>query len=334
MNFGLIARVHSVEIETNQILNDYKDVIGEQIGCLPGEYTIKIDDSIQLVVHAPRSVPVAIREQVQSELDNLTNLGIITPVNEPTKWVNSMVSVRKKSGRVRICIDPSDLNKAVLREHFPMNSMEDIVTRLHGSKYFTTLDANMGYYQIKLSKESSMLTTFNTPFGRYRYLRMPMGLECAGEIFQREMVTNFGNLNGTEIVMDDILVHGKTLEEHNERLKNVLEKSREINIKLNKDTCSIAKPEVDYVGHKLTGEGLKPGKDKVKAILEMREPENHQELETILGMLAYLAKFIPNLSKLNAPLRELKTQEEWNWNANAKEAYEKCINVYSSSKIL
>ena len=141
-----------------------------------------------------------------------------------------MVCVRKKNGRVRICIDPTDLNKAILREHYPMNSIDDVATRLHGSKYFTTLDANMGYYQIKLTEESSRLTTFNTPFGRYRYLRMPMGAKCSSEVFQREMETHFGCIEGSEVIVDDILIHGKTIEEHNDRLRKVLEKARSINL--------------------------------------------------------------------------------------------------------
>ena len=108
------------------------------------------------------------REKVKEELGRLEQAGIIAKVTEPTPCVNSMVVVSKKqSDRVRICIDPSDLNKAILREHFPMNNIDDIVTRLSGSIYFSTLDANMGYFQIKRSEQSSYLTTFNTPFERY-----------------------------------------------------------------------------------------------------------------------------------------------------------------------
>lgn len=164
MRFDLITRVNTVETVTQQITSDYADVIGSEIGMLPGEYEIKIDETVEPVIHAPRTVPVAIRDQVKKELDHLVQCGIQKLVTEPTNWVNSMVCVRKKNGRVRICIDPSDLNRAILREHFPMNSIDDIVTRLHGSKYFSTLDANVGYYQIKLTENSSMLTTFNTPF--------------------------------------------------------------------------------------------------------------------------------------------------------------------------
>ena len=94
-----------------------------------------------------------------------------------------------------------------MRKHFPMNSIDDNVTRLHGRKFFSTLDANMGYYQIKLTNACSALTTFNTPFGGYRYLRIPMGLKCSGEVFQWEMVSHFGNMEGVEIVTDDIFFH-------------------------------------------------------------------------------------------------------------------------------
>ena len=156
------------------------------------------------VVHAPRAIPVAIREEVKKDLTNCVKCGIITNVSDPTKWVNSMVCVRKKNGCVRICIDQSDLNKAIMRQHFQINSIDDNVTSLHGSKFFSTLDANMGYYQIKLTNASSALTTFNTPFGRYKYLRIPMGQKCSVEVFQWQMVTHFCNM---EVVIDDIFVH-------------------------------------------------------------------------------------------------------------------------------
>jgi hypothetical protein len=334
MLFDLITRVNTVETATQQITSDYADVIGSEIGMLPGEYEIKIDETVEPVIHAPRTVPIAIRDQVKKELNNLVQCGILKPVTEPTPWVNSMVCVRKKNGRVRIYIDPNDLNRAILREHFSVNSIDDIVTRLHGSRYFSTLDANMGYYQIKLTENSSMLTTFNTPFGRYRYLRMPMGVKCSGEVFQREMVTHFGSMEGVEIEIDDILIHGETLEEHTSRLRKVLDKARKIGLRLNAAKCVLIKPEVDYVGHRLTGEGLKPTQDRVKAIVQMKEPENKSELETVLGMLAYVGKFITCLSQLNAPLRELKTREEFHWVPDERQAFENVKKALTSTEVL
>jgi transposase InsO family protein len=332
VRFGLVARVN--HIGCSEIIESFKDVIGKEVGCMPGEYTIKIDPNVNPVVHPPRPVPAAIREQVKQELEMLEQKGILAKVNEPTAWVNSMVCARKKTGRVRICIDPSDLNHAVLREHFPMNSLEDIATRLENSKIFSTLDANMGYYQMRLSKESSDLTTFNTPFGRFKYLRMPMGIKCAGEVFQREMINQFGEIPGVEIVMDDILVHGADLEEHNKRLTKVLQKAREINLKLNEKKCKFAQTEVTYVGHQLTGQGLKPTEERIRAIAGIREPEGVPELETILGMITYVGKFIPNLSDITAPLRKLKTSQEWKWEVEHAEALQKVKDILVTRPLL
>ena len=243
------------------------------------------------------------------------------------------VSVRKKNG-LGICLDPTDLNNAVLREHFPMNSIEDIVTIVHGSMIFSTLDANMGFYQIELSKKSSLLTTFKTPFGRYNYLRILMGLKCAAEVFQREMINHFGNKDGVEVLMGDIMIHSHDEGEHNSLLRTVLERAKSIKLKLNKAKCVLAKSEVIYVGHLLTGERLKPSPERAKAITEMRDPKNHAEFETILDKLAYVAKFIPNLSELNAPLRALKTSDDWNWKQEAKQSFENVKTALTSTKVL
>ena len=136
-----------------------------------------------------------------------------------------MVVVQKKNGKVRICIDLHDLSEAILREHHPMNSTEDIGTRLQDSVVYSILDANSGYFQIKLTEKSSELTTFNTPCGRYRYLRLPMGIRCAAEVFQRQMSTALSDI-GVEIVVDNILVHARNQKEHDERLIKVLERAR------------------------------------------------------------------------------------------------------------
>ena len=215
-----------------------------------------------------------------------------------------------------------------------MNTIDDVATRLKGSKVFTTLDANMGYYQLKLTEESSFLTTFNTPNGRYRYLRMPMGISCAAEYFQSEMINVFGHIEGVEVVSDDILIHGKDTEEHNKRLIQVLEVARKHNIKLNKAKCKFGKTEVDYVGHKLTGDGLMPTDERVRAIREMRDPECHKELETVLGMLAYVAKFVPRLSEISSPLRALKKEEEWHWGSIEKETLEKIKQILTTEPVL
>ena len=336
VKLGLVKRVNIASDDSlKSLVTRYSDLFDGTIGCLPGEYDIKVNSSVTPVVHPPRSVPAALRDKVKDELSKMVSTNILAKVEEPTAWVSSMVVVRKKDkNQVRICIDPSDLNKAIQREPYPMNSIEDIATRLHGSKYFTTLDANKGYFQIKLTEKSSHLTAFNTPFGRYRYLRMPMGAKCSADKFQAAMVNSFEGIEGVEIVMDDILIHGRDRKQHDERLKQVLEKCRQINLKLNKNKCHIGMTEVNYVGHKITAEGLKPTDDRVKAICNMKPPTNIKELETVLGMIAYVAKFIPKLSDLTSPLRDLKKKDEWQWTEVEQHAYDAIKRELTSGKVL
>ena len=115
--------------------------------------------------------------------------GIIANVTEPTDWVNSMVVVHKPNGDLRVCLDPTDtdLNKAIKRPFYPFPTLDDVTSKLSGSRHFSLLDARSGYWQIKLSDESSYLTTFSTPFGRYHYLRMPFGINSAQDVFQRHV---------------------------------------------------------------------------------------------------------------------------------------------------
>ena len=338
---GLIARVGVVKYSETPnksthatIAEEFSDILGDKIGCIDVEYEIKLDKTVCPVVHAPRSVPAAIRDSVRAELDRLEKVGIIARVQKPTEWVSSMVVARKKNGSVRICIDPSDLNKAVKREHFPMNTIEDIATRLSGSTIFTTLDANSGYYQIKLSKKSSELTTFNTPFGRYKYLRAPMGLKCIAEVFQREMCRIFSDLPGVEIVVDDILIHGRNVNEHDQRLRNVLQRCRDVNLKLNAAKSKLRCTEVDYVGHKLTKDGLMPTDDRVKSITTLPDPKDHSDLATFLGMAAYVSKFIPNLSSMAEPLRKLHKSKDWYWTEIESNAVSAIKLALTSDRVL
>lgn len=119
--------------------------------------------------HPPRRIPVPLRDVLQHTLIDLTRQGIITPVQEPTPWISFRVAVPKKNSTLPICLDPQDLNKAIQREHYPLPTIKDVATRLHGAKLFTVLDVSKGFWHIELDEPSSLLTTFNTPFGRYRW---------------------------------------------------------------------------------------------------------------------------------------------------------------------
>ena len=138
-----------------------------------------------------------------------------------------------KLGKTRMCLDPRDLNQYIMREHYPMPTVEEVAACMPGATVFSCIDASSGYWQIPLDEESSYLTTYNTRFGRYRYLRMPFAISSASEIWQCSMEEEFGDIEGAEIILDDLLVWGHNNEEHDKHLKQVLECALKSGLKLN-----------------------------------------------------------------------------------------------------
>ena len=194
---------------------------------------------------------------------------VVVKQKEPTDWVNSMVIVVKPN-KLRICIDPRDLNEAIRREHFPMTTIEDVFADMPQAKVVSVLDATSGYWQVKLDEASSKLCTFNTSFGRYRFTRLPFGIKSAPEVFQAHMSELFADVEGVKVIVYDLLVWGKDDEEHDARLKQVLRRAREVNLKFNAKKCKIKKDEVPYIGHVLSKNGLKADPEKIRAVKEMK----------------------------------------------------------------
>ena len=324
--------VHSV-VQTTEtmltkevILEDYSDVF-DGLGCLPGTYSIEIDKTIKPVQHQPRRVPVAQKAEVKAEIERLVTKGIITKVVEPTDWISSMVVVRKPK-KLRVCLDPKDLNKAIKRSKYMMPTIDDILPKVSKAKVFTVLDAKDGFWQVKLEEKSSYLTTFWTPFGRYRWLRLPFGISSASEEFQRKQHDALEGLQGTEVIVDDILVYGQgeTMEEairdHDEKLVSVLERARAVGLKLNKDKLKLRQTEVSYMGHILTSSGIRPDPKKIQAILDMPKPTDVKGVQRFIGLVTYLSKFLPHLSEACEPLRRLTTKDKlWYWQSQQEEAF-------------
>ena len=162
------------------------------------------------MVHAQRKFSIHLRDQLKEQLDDMEKSKVITKVRQPTDWVNSMVCTQKSDGTLRVCLDPKDLNKAIKRCHHKTPTLEELTHKLAGATVFSKLDAKNGYWSVELDHESSLLTTFNTPFGRYRYLRMPFGLVMSQDVFQRKMDQILEECSGTMSIADDVAVFGKT----------------------------------------------------------------------------------------------------------------------------
>ena len=173
-------------LTTESILKEYADVFRGE-GKLEGDLHLEIDPNMPPVQLPTRKVPIAIKEKLKEEIDRLEGLNIITPVNVPTSWISATVVTLKKNGNVRLCVDPKPLNQALKRNHYPLPTIEDVLPELSNARCFTVLDAKNGFWHVSLDEESSYATTFGTPWGRYRWLRMPFGISPAPEEFQRRL---------------------------------------------------------------------------------------------------------------------------------------------------
>ena len=326
---GLIERIHEV---TND-LDKYPE-LRKTTGTLPGTYSIKIDPTVTPVVHGPRRQPKALSAKIRTKLKEMEADGHITKVTEPTDWVSSMVTV-VRNGKLRICSDPKDLNKAIRREHYPIPTVEEVVASMPGAKVFSKIDAKSGFLQIKLDYESSLLTTFNSPIGRYRWLRLPFGIKSAPEIYQRIMDEMLEDIDGARAIMDDILIAGKTPQEHDRIMRKVVERATEWNLKLNFDKCQVKQPRVTYVGHLVTDQGLQPDPEKVRAVRSMPVPGSKEDVRRFLGFVQYLSKFIPNMSTVDAPLRDvMKRNVDFYWNKQQQRSFDELKELCCSTPVL
>jgi hypothetical protein len=352
VKMGLVKRVLGVDAKSEksvsscqyksviEIIDEFADVF-EGIGKVPGEVSLKVDPTVTPVAHPPRPVPVALRDMVLSKLHELEKQEIIEkiPVGTPTPWCSPLHVVPKKNGSVRLTMDPKDLNSALLREYHPSNTVEEVAQRCGQSSFFTVLDANQGYFQLQLDEQSKNYTAFNTPFGRYRYKRLPMGITSAPELFQHVFSDIFSCVDGVEMIMDDFLIAADTLEDHNMMLRDTLQKARENHVTFSLDKLQLCKSEVMYSGHKFTKDGLKMDEEKIKAVLGMQEPESVADIERLIGMVTYVGKYLKNLSSVTEPLRGIIKQSkeigfQWHFDQIHKEAFKQLKQLMSTSPVL
>ena len=185
------------------------------LGILQNKYDIQLKPWCQtFALSTARHVPILLRTKVQAELDYMQSLNVISKVDQPTPWCAGMVVVPKKAGKVRICVDLKPLNESVLRENHPLPHVDEILAQLNGATIFSKLDANSGFWQITLTEQPKLLTTFITPFGRYCFNKLPFGITSAPEFFQKQISAILAGLEGVLCLMDGILVFDKDRAEH------------------------------------------------------------------------------------------------------------------------
>lgn len=306
------------------------------LGTLKDEYQIRLKpDAVPFSLSAPRRVPIPLQGVVRQELDRMEAEGVIRRIDKPTPWCAGLVAVPKASGGYRICVDLTRLNEVVLRERHILPTVEQVLGLIGDAKTFSKLDATAGFHQVKLAPESQELTTFVTPFGRYCFCRLPFGITSAPEYFQKQMARILEGQEGVANMIDDILVFGRDKKEHDVRLEQVLSRLSKAGITLNQDKCCFGVSEVPFLGVVVSADGIRPDPDKLEAIKTLEAPKDIAELRRLLGMVNHLARFLPNISEITAPLRALLSKRTaWAWHHEQETAFSKIKQLLVSDRCM
>ena len=331
----LNGKRHCLPITKDYVLSEFRDVF-EGIGRLPGgPYHIQLRPDAQPVQHPPRAVPEKKKAAYKDELERLSSLGIIEPVEGHTDWINSIVPVAKPDGSIRLCLDPKDLNRCLKRNQYYTKTIDEVCAELYGSKYFTLVDAKSGYWMVELDSESSLLTTFNTPWGKYKWLRLPFGLKVSADVFQERLNAVLKEVDGITACVDDILARGTDSKEHDVNLLRLLETARANGIRFNPKKLQFKTTKCEFFGQTLTPEGMKIDERKVEAIRQMQAPSDKKGLQSFLGMVNYLKRYSVHLTRLSEPLQPLiRESAEWSWNSSQQKAFDSTKDELTETPVL
>ena len=319
-----------------ELLDKYSDVFADELGTIKGvSAQIHLEAGAKPVFCRHRPVPFAYKPKVDEELDRLESLGVIKKV-EFSDWAAPVVPVLKGNGTVRLCGDyKTTINPVSKLDMYPLPRIDDLFTAMAGGISFTKLDLSHAYLQLELEESSRKYLTINTHRGLYEYTRLPFGVSSAPSIFQRTMETLLQGLSFVTVYIDDILISGRTPDEHMANLEKVLERLSKAGMRLKKSKCDFLLSEVEYLGHVISKQGVKPSAKKVRAIIHAPQPTCVSQLKAFLGLVNYYCKFIPDLSSLLHPLYALlRKRREWKWGSQEEEAFVKAKEMLQSPRVL
>ena len=273
-----------------------------------------------------------IREEVKRQFD----AGFLA-VSKYPQWVANIVPVPKKDGKVRMCVDYRDLNKASPKDDFPLPHIDVLVDNTARFLIFSFMDGFSGYNQIKMAPKDMEKTTFITPWGTYCYMVMPFGLRNAGATYQRAMVALFHDMmhKEIEVYVDDMIAKSETEEDHILHLKKLFVRLRKYRLRLNPAKCTFGVRSGKLLGFIVSQRGIEVDPDKVRAIQDMPAPRTEKEVRGFLGRLNYISRFISHLTATCEPIfKLLRKDQAIIWNENCQKAFEKIKQYLQEPPIL
>ena len=333
LDWSQLNQVHTVDT-LQEILQTHEAVFKDELGCVK-DVEAKLHMDFPPKFCTARSVPFALRERVERELDRLVEEGVIEPV-EHSEWASPLVPVVKEDGSIRVCGDYKQaVNKAIRLDSYPLPRIDDLLASLSGGVSFSKLDLAHAYQQIPLEEGSKKYTTLNTHKGLFQYNRLPFGISSAPAIFQRTMENILRGMDHVVVFIDDILVTGRNEAEHLKNLNEVLSRLERAGMRLKKRKCAFLLDSVEYLGHVVSAKGLEPSKKKIQAIIDAPVPQDVSQLKSFLGLVNYYGKFLANLSSTLAPLYQLlQKKTSWHWGKSQEEAFSRAKQQITSPTVL
>ena len=283
----------------------------------------------------PYPVPHAHEQLLREEMDRLCSYGVVRKINR-SEWASPVFTVPKTDTSLRSIADLREVNKNIKRKPFPLPKISELLQKLEGFTYATSLDLNMGYYHIALTPNASKLCTVVLPWGKYEYLKLPMGLCNSPDIFQEKMSDLMAGLDFVRAYLDDLLVVSKgTFEDHLNHIEQVCTRLAEAGLKVNVSKSHFCKHELEYLGYLINREGVRPTMKKVEAIRNIAPPKTRKQLRGFIGMVNYYRDMWPKRSHLLAPLTSLTSKNvKFKWTEEHQKAFDAVKAVIAQETML
>ncbi|CAF3693322.1 unnamed protein product [Rotaria socialis] len=282
-----------------------------------------------------RRINGELAEEVETQLQQLSDDGIIRPSNSP--WSSCIVPIKKRCGGLRLAIDYRLLNNLTVKDSFPLPNLNDAVYNLNGSVFFSTLDLTRGYYNVPMDEDSIPLTAFSTSRSHWEFIRMPFGLCNAGATFQRLMNLVLRGFSWSQCIcyIDDALILGSTFEEHYNNLHDVLTCLAQHGLKIKPQKCFHFRKAVKFLGYEVSQNGIMPERKNIEGITNFPKPTTVKNVRSFLGIVNFYHLHIPNCSIIQKPLSALTGKNKiLMWNDDAEKAFNKLKQLLVSPQLL
>ena len=326
-DFDLSGIPFDARNKLEKLISEYADIFStslKTIGkCILEAPPIEITDTTPIRCRA-FPVPVALRETLQKQIKDLAEAGIIE--KSSSRYSFPLILVKKKAqGQHRLVIDYRQLNKVTVSSNYTLPLISDILNSLRGAKFFSTLDANSSFHQIKLRDEDKHLTAFSSPYGQFQYRYLSFGMKNSPQIYQETADTVLNGLQAENIAayIDDIIVPAHSIDDSLRKLRLVFERFRHYGLTLNPSKCRFLQTSIHYLGHVVDKNGIKPLPQTLTSIQHFPVPTTLRKLRRFLGLANYYRSFVANFSEIITPLTNLtKKSSKFRWTQEAQTAFE------------